>query len=112
MAQTSKIRSAFTWVMLCSVCLLPLLLPGAANALTATVYGSGGYIIDGTCYICPDSSSAVCCTVVFDSQDPYHLIATDPLGKQCNVILGQPFPQGVTSVQGSQLDVESIEPIE
>ena len=97
--------------LLCAVCLTPLLIPATAHGATLTIYGKGGVTVIPP-KICPESSAAACATLNFGT-DPTHGVVTDlSSNAQYNYVLGTPPPQGLGSIQGQDLDVESISPIQ
>lgn len=110
----SKHRQSGTILaLLCAVSLMVLLLPLTANAVTVTIYGTGGVVIYPPA-ICPDSSTAVCMTIALGMYpNPDEGLGQDAIsGNTYRVTLAEPIPPGVTEMQGSDLELESIEPIE
>ena len=97
--------------LLCTVCLMPLLIPATAHGATLTVYGKGGVQVIPP-KICAESSAAKCAELTW-STDPTHGVVTDASSNaQYNYVLGTPPPQGLQSIQGQDLDVQSISPIQ
>lgn len=104
--RTSSFMPVFA--LLCAACLLAMLLPTSATAATATVYGTGGVIVLDPPVCCPDTSSRVCAVIEYGT-DPTHVYITDATTNQhYNGVLEQPFPSGVTEIQGNELIFESI----
>ncbi len=105
-------RTTPVLILLCAVCLLPLLIPVKADAkVVVTIYGNRGVQIIPPA-ICPDSADRVCATIEFFATDPTHVVVTDAeTSDQYTAVLGTAIPSGVTEIQGSNLDIESITPI-
>jgi hypothetical protein len=97
--------------LLCAVCLLPLLLPATAEAkIVVTIYGNGGIQILPPA-VCPDSSDHVCATIEFFATDPYDVVVKEAgSSNEYNAVLGTAIQSN--SMQGKDLDIESITPIE
>jgi hypothetical protein len=90
------------------------LVPMSAYAVTVTIYGAGGIQLFPP-KICPDSSSAKCADVQWDSEDPNpsEVLVQDALTYEWyTAYLAEPIPPETEGMQGSELEVDSIVPVE
>ncbi len=109
MTQHKQSGATPTRMLLWAAALALLLLPLTANAVTITIYGSGGVHIWPPS-ICPDASTNHCVDITFDSEDPYNVFVQDAgSANQYQAILGTP---ATPDSQGGDLDIVSITPIE
>lgn len=91
---------------------LILLLPLIANAdIQIKIYGYGGVNIIPP-QVCPKRSNDVCADIRILNWGSSEGIVTDLSGNKYRVVFAQPIPDNATSLQGADLHLESIEPIE
>ncbi|MCR4424254.1 MAG: hypothetical protein WHU95_00015 [candidate division WOR-3 bacterium] len=99
------------WMMLVAV-LFALLCPLIANAeIQITIYGYGGVTIIPPA-ICPKHSTDKCAEIRILNWGSSVGTAIDLLGNQYRVVFAEPIPGFATQIQGADLRLESIEPIE
>ncbi len=93
--------------------LMLLLLPLTANAkIVIKIYGRGGIQIIPPA-VCPQPSQTVCAEIEVNSVNSTDAVVTDAVsGKRYRAVLAQPVPSDVAEMQGSDLVLTSIEPLE
>jgi hypothetical protein len=89
------------------------LFPLAVNAVTITIYGKGGIRVYPPA-ICPEESQQKCAEIQFiEGSSSNEVTVLDANSTdQYRAIFDQPIPAEVTEMQGSELEIKSIEPIE
>ncbi len=99
--------------MLLAVVVLILAVPTHAQGKTVVViYGKGGVRLWPPA-ICPEQDPAKCADVTFESETPTEVTVADALdGANYAAVLAEPIPANLSSMPGSELPVESIEPLE
>jgi len=98
---------------LCVASLILLLLPLTANAkIVVKIYGKGGIQIIPPA-VCPQQDPALCATIEIEDYNSTEGLVEDAFStNKYRVVLCEPIPPDVTEMQGSDLVLESIEPIE
>ncbi len=88
-----------------------LFIPIRSEAVTITIYGHGGIQIVPP-KVCPDSGGK-CVEIVFSASNGNEIVIQDAnTGQKYLVILEEPLPADATEVQGADLKIKIIEPLE
>ncbi|MEO0079056.1 MAG: hypothetical protein ABIK44_00040 [candidate division WOR-3 bacterium] len=99
--------------LLYAVFLILVLLPLTANAkIVVKIYGKGGIQIIPPA-VCPQQDPALCATIEIEDYNASEGVVEDAFSSnKYQALLAEPIPDGLTGMQGSDLQLESLEPIE
>ncbi len=108
-----KTKPRWTSHFIIATLLLVLSLPLITNAsiIKIKIYGKGGVRISPP-QICPEASSQVCAELNIFGSGSTDGEAIDTSGNRYRIVLKHSIAEGTTELQGADLELESVEPIE